>query len=60
MSLAPVGLPNVLPADVLAELKETAKMLCAPGATQQVCRERASERERERECESESSDHCGK
>ena len=48
MSLAPVGLPSVLPADVLAELKETAKMLCAPGASQQVCRE-ASERQRERE-----------
>mmetsp|Transcript_69453 Transcript_69453/g.160929 ORF Transcript_69453/g.160929 Transcript_69453/m.160929 type:complete len:386 (+) Transcript_69453:58-1215(+) len=30
-STAHGGLPNVLPADVLAELKETATKLCAPG-----------------------------
>jgi len=30
-SLAHGGLPSVLPADVLAELKETATKLCAPG-----------------------------
>ena len=43
MSLAPVGLPNMLPADVLAELKETATKLCAPGTSsaqgkQQPCK----------------------
>lgn len=32
MSLAHGGLPSTLPADVLAELKETAAKLCAPGA----------------------------
>ncbi|CAE7793740.1 hypothetical protein AK812_SmicGene48699, partial [Symbiodinium microadriaticum] len=31
MSLALGGLPSVLPADKLAELKETAEKLCAPG-----------------------------
>mmetsp|Transcript_24569 Transcript_24569/g.51005 ORF Transcript_24569/g.51005 Transcript_24569/m.51005 type:complete len:385 (+) Transcript_24569:53-1207(+) len=31
MSLAGAGLPSVLPADKLAELKETAAKLCAPG-----------------------------
>eukprot|EP00438_Fugacium_kawagutii_P025174 Skav204196 [mRNA] locus=scaffold3425:59255:60409:- [translate_table: standard] len=31
MSLAHGGLPSVLPANVLAELKETAAKLCAPG-----------------------------
>jgi len=33
MSLAHGGLPSTLPADVLAELKETAAKLCAPGAS---------------------------
>ena len=32
MSMDGAGLPSVLPADVLAELKETAQKLCAPGA----------------------------
>ena len=50
MSLAPIGLPNVLPADVLAELKETAKMLCAPGTSHQ--REGESERESDDHLES--------
>merc|ERR1719436_1706030 len=31
MSLAHGGLPSVLPADVMAELKETATKMCAPG-----------------------------
>ncbi len=31
MSLTHGGLPSTLPADVLAELKETAARLCAPG-----------------------------